>query len=323
MLALFSSQFRGLKVSAVRALMLCAFSGICFGQSAVARTTPVIGAVGLSQTCTNQVLAAINTTGTAGNCVTITSAYVDSSVGTSAANLVWLFKPTSGSGTAYAGTPTLLNGGAISSSFLTTPVNGQLMIFIPDVVNTGAVTFTIDGSVARSARYITGGGSTQQTFAANDLGNVANQGFLFEWKSPRWFAVSPIGSLIADEVTISAGAAPFQPQLTIKNLGTATNCSDNGSPAACGSAGSGAVAIPTGITSVALTVNTTAVTNNSRIFLFSDDSLTVPSTTCNSTLATLTGGMSITARSVGTSFTVTYNGTIATNPLCVSYIIVN
>jgi len=86
------------------------------------------------------------------------------------------------------------------------------------------------------------------------------------------------------------------------------------------------VAIPTGITSVALTVNTTAVTANSQIFLFSDDTLASKiggGITCNSTLATLVGGMAVTARTAGTSFQVTYNGTIATNPLCVSYVIVN
>jgi hypothetical protein len=74
---------------------------------------------------------------------------------------------------------------------------------------------------------------------------------------------------------------------------------------------------------VALTVNTTAVTANSRIFLQADDSLTIAATTCNSTLATLVGGLAVTARTPGTSFTITYNGTIATNPLCVSYKIEN
>lgn len=104
---------------------------------------------------------------------------------------------------------------------------------------------------------------------------------------------------------------------------TATNCSNAASPAVCAAAPVGAVAIPTGITTVTLTVNTTAVTANSRITLLSDDSLTIASTTCNSTLATLVGGLAVTARTPGTSFTITYNGTIATNPLCVSYHIID
>jgi hypothetical protein len=105
---------------------------------------------------------------------------------------------------------------------------------------------------------------------------------------------------------------------------TNTNCSSSASPAICVRAAAGSVAIPTGVTNVTLTVNTTAVTANSQIFLLSDDSLgTKLGVTCNSTLATLVGGMAVTARTAATSFTVTYNGTIATNPLCVSYFIVN
>lgn len=105
---------------------------------------------------------------------------------------------------------------------------------------------------------------------------------------------------------------------------TITNCSSSASPAVCGSAAGGSVAFPTGVTSVALTVNTTAVTANSQILLFPDDTLgTKLGVTCNSTLATLVGGMAITARTAGTSFQVTYSGTIATNPLCASYLIVN
>lgn len=105
---------------------------------------------------------------------------------------------------------------------------------------------------------------------------------------------------------------------------TAVNCASAASPAVCTSASAGSIAFPTGVTSVALTVNTTAVTANSQIFLFSDDSLGARlSVTCNSTLATLVGGMAITGRTAGTSFTVTYNGTIATNPLCASFVIVN
>ena len=107
-------------------------------------------------------------------------------------------------------------------------------------------------------------------------------------------------------------------------INTSSNCSSSASPAVCGSAAAGSVAIPTGVTSVALQVNTTAVTANSQVFLFPDDSLgTKLSVTCNSTLATLVGGLAITARSAGASFTVTYNGTIAANPLCVSYLVVN
>lgn len=103
---------------------------------------------------------------------------------------------------------------------------------------------------------------------------------------------------------------------------TATKCANGASPAVCAAAPAGAVAIPTG-TTVSLVVNTSAVTASSTINLTPDDSVTIGGTTCNSTLATLVGGMAVTARTPGTSFTVTYNGTIAVNPLCVAYQIIN
>ncbi len=105
---------------------------------------------------------------------------------------------------------------------------------------------------------------------------------------------------------------------------TLSNCASAASPAVCGSASAGHVAFPTGVTSVALTVNTAAVTANSEIHLFADDSVgSLLSVTCNSTLATLAGGMAITSRTAGVSFTVTFNGTITANPLCAGYTITN
>jgi hypothetical protein len=104
---------------------------------------------------------------------------------------------------------------------------------------------------------------------------------------------------------------------------TGTNCSNAASPAVCGSADAGAVAIPTGVTSVALVVDTTAVTANSIIQLQADSSITIASTTCNSTLATLAVQPVVTARSPGASFTISYYGTITSNPLCVGYTIIN
>ena len=108
------------------------------------------------------------------------------------------------------------------------------------------------------------------------------------------------------------------------NFSTASNCASSASPAACGSAPAGAVLVPTGTTSSTLQVNTTAVTANSEIEFYPDDTLgTRLSTTCNSTLATLVGGSFISARTPGTSFTITFNGTIAVNGVCGTYVVVN
>ena len=105
---------------------------------------------------------------------------------------------------------------------------------------------------------------------------------------------------------------------------TKTNCSSSASPAVCGGAAAGSVALPTNAVSSSLVVDTTAVTANSQIFVQADDTLgTKLSVTCNSTAATLAGGLAITARTAGTSFTIANNIAVTTNPLCVSYWIVN
>lgn len=156
-------------------------------------------------------------------------------------------------------------------------------------------------------------GSTNYALAAGNGGDTYLNG-----TSDVYYGIG--GSLKGHMTSaLMSWTIPIQP--TAYN--TATNCSNAASPAVCGSAAAGAVAIPTGVTTVALVVNTTAVTANSEITLQSDDSLTIAATTCNNTLATLVGGLAVTARTAGTSFTITYNGTIATNPLCVAYKITN
>ena len=102
---------------------------------------------------------------------------------------------------------------------------------------------------------------------------------------------------------------------------TASNCSSGASPAVCGSARAGSVAVPTGATPT-LVINSTAVTANSEILLSVDESATIAGTTCNTTLATLVNPV-VTARSAGTSFTIQMNSTLAANPACVDYQIVN
>lgn len=132
------------------------------------------------------------------------------------------------------------------------------------------------------------------------------------------------GSLLFDLQDV--GASKFKVDITglttAQELQTLTNCSSSASPAVCGSASAGSVVIAAAGTTV--TVNTTAVTANSQIFLAADDTLgTKLSVTCNSTLATLIGGLAITARTGGTSFQITSGATPAVNPLCLSYFIVN
>ena len=102
---------------------------------------------------------------------------------------------------------------------------------------------------------------------------------------------------------------------------TATRCTDSAGDAACSAAPAGSVVVDAADT--ATVVSTTAVTANSHIFLQIDASLgTLLSVTCN----TQDGGTfdpRVTARTAATSFTVTVDTGPTTNPLCLSYYIIN
>lgn len=118
-----------------------------------------------------------------------------------------------------------------------------------------------------------------------------------------------------------SGAAPAFVDgagINTRNFRTFTNCSSSASPAACVSAAAGSVVVAAAATTVV--VNTTIVTANSQIFLMYDSSLgTKLSVTCNTTEPALYG---VTARTAGTSFTITSTASV-TNPACFSYLIVN
>ena len=102
---------------------------------------------------------------------------------------------------------------------------------------------------------------------------------------------------------------------------TATRCADSAGAAACVAAPAGSVVVDAAATSVV--VSTTAVTANSQIFVMIDASLgTLLSVTCN-TQAGSVFNQRVTARTAATSFTVTVDAGPTTDPLCLSYFIVN
>lgn len=104
--------------------------------------------------------------------------------------------------------------------------------------------------------------------------------------------------------------------------GTGTNCSSSAAPAVCGSAASGSVVVAAAGTTV--TVNTTAVTANSQILLTRDNSLgTKLSVTCNTQSSLVLGTPYVSARTAATSFTITIDVGPTTDPMCISYTIVN
>lgn len=96
------------------------------------------------------------------------------------------------------------------------------------------------------------------------------------------------------------------------------NCTSGASPAVCGAAVVGGVAVAAAATS--LVVNTTAVTAKSRIVLTMDSSLgTDLSVTCNTTNIAAW----VSARTAGTSFTITTASGPVTNPMCLSFTLTN
>lgn len=111
-------------------------------------------------------------------------------------------------------------------------------------------------------------------------------------------------------------------KLLFNSLASNATCASSASPAVCTSAPSGSVAVPTG-TNPTLVVDTSAVTSGSQILLTVDESLgTALGVTCNTTISTLSPAV-VTARTAGTSFTVEIGATVATNPVCLNYTIVN
>lgn len=98
---------------------------------------------------------------------------------------------------------------------------------------------------------------------------------------------------------------------------TNNNCTSSASPAVCGSASGGVFTLPAAATSV--TVNTTAVTANSLILVFNDDSLgTRLGVTCNTGI----DNVLVSAKTAGTSFTITGSAPV-TNPNCYSFVVIN
>lgn len=110
--------------------------------------------------------------------------------------------------------------------------------------------------------------------------------------------------------------------LGVKNYATVSACASAASPAVCAAAPAGFVVIAAAATTVV--VNTSAVTANSQIMLVEDQSLgTALSVTCNTQALTTLGPPRVSARSAATSFTIQIDVGPTTNPMCISYSILN
>lgn len=123
------------------------------------------------------------------------------------------------------------------------------------------------------------------------------------------------GQIFAFDSTVSVYVTGT---LVPTRLSFADQCASVTSPATCGTKPAGASAIPTGGTT--FIVNTSAVTANSQIDVQFDSSLgTLLGITCNTTIQPIV----VTARTAGTSFTVTTSANPVTNKMCFTYTITN
>lgn len=206
---------------------------------------------------------------------------------------------------------------------------GNAIAFSNAISTGGSVTAT-GGILAGAAQSIGFSGRTLLSTGADGILTVSNNAITGLTKLTLGPATSSFPALCPSGTTVLVGLAngtcttlaPVSASaITGNTFNTGTNCANGASPAVCVAAASGAVAVPTG-TNPTLTINTTAVTANSRIFVSIDESLTIAATTCNTTLSTLIQPV-VTARTAGTSFTIQIGAVIATNPACVSYLVMN
>ncbi len=176
-------------------------------------------------------------------------------------------------------------------------LTGNLAVTVPDDAATGAkltIYFLQDGTGGRTVTWtgLTYGDWSNTGNAANGLSSITIQ----KLASGTW-------AQVGKQVYYTPG-----------------NCSDGtATPADCLTAPNGSVIISAAATAVV--VNTTAVTANSQIIIQEDSSLgTKLGVTCNTTIART---YAVTARTAGTSFTITTSAAPVTNPACLSYSIVN
>lgn len=202
--------------------------------------------------------------------------------------------------------------GIVDSTSAASSTTGGLIV--ATTLGTAASSCGIGGGNINCGGSITSGG--------NILNNIDGTNSIGQPSSNRYI-ISAYGIEVGTSnppVTgqIKTGGVTLGVDTTSAAYKTVTNCADSAGAAACGSAAAGSFVIDAATTSTV--VSTTAVTANSQILVQYDSSLgTRLSVTCNTTPAL----PSVTARTAGTSFTVTVPAGPITNPACYNYTIIN
>lgn len=207
------------------------------------------------------------------------------------------------SGAGAASAPSLLISGAPFTGGSGTTTFPQF--YINKAGNTGPTTFATSGTL----------------FGINAPSGFA--GFLLDFRtngSTSRMSVDGNGTLNGNNSSYilngSVGSASFA------TYNTNGNCNSAASPAVCASSPAGSVVIAAAATTVV--VNTTRVTANSQIIVVEDSSLSTRlGVTCNTQSSLVIGSPAVTARVAATSFTITVPVAPTTNPVCLSYTLLN
>lgn len=262
--------------------------------------------------------------------------------GTTAANALGSWTATNGTLSGTLTTPIIKPASNSSTAVQITQADGSTGVV---VVDTSAKRVGINGTPAATLDVevsATGAGATLAAlFYGNDSGTgrgLRVYGVGSGSSGDDGLGLSPNTSL-PFYIWDSSGPGSANRNMTIANTGavsvnkaagsfsspaylTNTNCSDSAGAAACGAAAAGSFVIDAAATSVV--VSTTAVTANSQIFVQEDSSLgTRLGVTCNTQSVLIIGPPTVTARTAGTSFTVSIVVGPTTNPACYNYHIVN
>ncbi len=214
---------------------------------------------------------------------------------------------------------------------------GTVSITLPITISQGGHGQTTQTAGFNALSPLTMAGDTLYFNGTNNIRlGIGTSGFcnVSTGTAPSWAAcpgTAPGGTTGAVQVNIGSAfvgdATNFNWNntdkiLKVKAYATVTACASAASPAVCAAAPSGFVVVAAGATTVV--VNTSAVTANSQILLTEDQSLgTALSVTCNTQALTTLGEPRVSARTALTSFTVKIDVGPTTNPMCLSYTIVN
>jgi len=174
-------------------------------------------------------------------------------------------------------------------------------------------TLATPGTTVPSFVYIAPGSPTAPSYpaAGSILGINSPSGF-----TGHEFDIWNNGALLVS--VTQGGQLTVNGAVSYTSLQSASNCASAASPAVCATAPNGHVVVAAGVATVV--VNTTKVTANSEINLTFDSSLgALLGVTCNTTITQ----PSVSARTAGTSFTITLLAQPITNPACIGYTITN